>query len=477
MDNKVAFGGQFRDRGAYPVAAVVALILVAVVGVGLLPLDDGGSTYDPAGSTSPEPSLFSTRQPRRTSQPSPPPVNELWFGKHLAAVDGIAFSFALQSAGWSGTREFGSFYLSLPGPGSNLAFHGPARVYADPCAGRLAPAIGPSAADLAQAVATIPGIHATRPREVTVGGLPAKHVTLVVRDDAACPDGQFFLWETSFGGGRNSKVGHTISIWIVDVAARRLIIVSEAPKGSDPPVEQEIHEIIDSIEFDPAGRPWMPPPIEAMVFPSEGELVPGWYTANVELAQRSVTGSAAYAFGFKVPPGWTSSGPDREGHGGHISTGTVSAPDGAIIRFTSPERIYTDPCTHTLGPPLGPTTTDLAAALAAIPGVDVSEPTDIPLGFYWSTTAKHVLLTIGEDLPCSPGEGGFYLWSNEGDGAFSGPRWATSLDANIRAWIFKQEDRSNFPRILIEAETYQGVSPELEEEIWQIVDSIWYYGG
>lgn len=477
MDPEHQFRAHLRDEGAHPLLAASVVLLVAFVGINVLPAIDAGPTRGLTVSPSPEPTRSPTVKPGTTLQPSPP-GGELSPGKHLAASTDVAFSFDVATAGWSSRTEFGAFHLSRSGTGPNLAFHNPTSVFADPCAGRHAPPVGPSAADLAAAVASIPGTHATKPWDVTVGGLPAKHVTLVVREDVACPEGRFFLWQDR-GPARNSKGGHTIGVWIVDVAGTRFFIESETPKGSSLWDQQEIQQIVDSIAFDLAGRPSVPPPVEAMVFPPAGALAPGWYTANVEVDPRSrFAMDHGYQFGFKLPAsGWISSGSDRDGHGGYISKGTVPSPDGAVIRFSNPDRVYADPCRQTLGPPVGPSTEDLAAALASIPGTDASRPTEVELGFYWYTTAQHVEVTVRDSIPCDPGEKGFYLWHNEGEGAFSGPRRATVGGSTINAWIFKQENRSDFPRILIEAETYQGVSAELEREIWQIVDSIWYYGG
>lgn len=67
--------------------------------------------------------------------------------------------------------------------------------YADPCALNLLsrPEIPQSAADLAAAVAAAPGTElVTGPSDLTVGGHPAKHVVLTVREDFGCDPGFFY---------------------------------------------------------------------------------------------------------------------------------------------------------------------------------------------------------------------------------------------------------------------------------------------
>ena len=76
--------------------------------------------------------------------------------------------------------------------------------------------------------------------------------------------------------------------------------------------------------------------------------------------------------------------------------------------------------------------------------------------------AKHVVLTVREDLGCDPGF--FYTWQDE----MWGPFWAeTTPGTTIRVWIVEVEGT----RLFIEAET-AGAGSELEQEIRQIVDSI-----
>lgn len=41
MDTDLEFRGQLSDKGTYPIMAAAAVVLVAIVGIGLLPVDGG----------------------------------------------------------------------------------------------------------------------------------------------------------------------------------------------------------------------------------------------------------------------------------------------------------------------------------------------------------------------------------------------------------------------------------------------------
>jgi hypothetical protein len=125
--------------------------------------------------------------------------------------------------------------------------------YADPCARVLSPPVGSSAADLAAAVSTAPGTElVTGPSNVTVGGRPAKHVALTVREKVGCDPGFFYSWRDVNGGALwpTTGVGDTIRVWIVDVDGTRLFIEAETTKQAVGGLEQEVQQIVESISFE-----------------------------------------------------------------------------------------------------------------------------------------------------------------------------------------------------------------------------------
>jgi hypothetical protein len=88
----------------------------------------------------------------------------------------------------------------------------------------------------------------------------------------------------------------------------------------------------------------------------------------------------------------------------------------AIIYWTSfPDSEYADPCANLLSPPVPQSAADLAAAVAAAPGTElVTGPSDVTVSGH---PAKHVVLTVREDLGCDPGF--LYTWQ-EGSGVRTG---------------------------------------------------------
>ncbi len=266
-------------------------------------------------------------------------------------------------------------------------------------------------------------------------------------------------------GGRDPNTH--LTLWLLDVEGQRLAMyATTTPAVTGRPAntrrQDELRQLIESAWV--SGDPWPYP--EEPVPPEPGELAPGYYVAVVDSdpALDGCCPQGSFGFTFRVPSAsWVSGDREPGWQDGSISRGMVGSPDGAIIRWGNPERIYADPCAGTLGPPIGESVGDLAAAMATIPGVRVSGPTEVPLR--WST-AQHVVLTIPDGLPCDPQA--FGLWWDER----TGPRTVTAPGSRIEVWIFNPNDRSVFGRVVIEAETYPGVSPEVEREIAQIVASV-----
>jgi hypothetical protein len=216
-------------------------------------------------------------------------VRRLRDGDLSRIVGGVPFSFEMPTGGWEfgpierlpdGGFRNGNFYISKSTVGPQNAeavifwTSYPDGDYASPCASLLSPPVGssagPSAADLATAVASAPGTElVTGPADVTVGGYPAKYVVVIVQEDLGCDPGFFFTWQEQmlavidgeirggvgpFWGGTNA--GDTIRVWVVDVDGVRLFIEAETTKDASLDLSQEeIHQIVQSIRFDSPARP------------------------------------------------------------------------------------------------------------------------------------------------------------------------------------------------------------------------------
>jgi hypothetical protein len=250
---------RFSDMNTYAKLAIAAaaVVVVAVVGINLLPRsggDVGGApTVSPSSTPSPSPTVSPSPSP---SEAAFPPDGDLAAGKHSMTRNGIRLSVTLPTSGWR--SELGVFFNKAVGTpeGASLLFWdaNPIGVFADPCAKEMAPPAGPSAADLATAVSTLPGADlVSGPTDVTVGGHPAKHVVIKVPEDAPCGGGEpeFHLWYLPTEGDRFiSALGATMRVWIIDVDGTIVWIDGETYKGAGPGPGQEIQQIIDSIQFE-----------------------------------------------------------------------------------------------------------------------------------------------------------------------------------------------------------------------------------
>jgi hypothetical protein len=175
---------------------------------------------------------------------------------------GVPLTINVPITGWVSNGQWGIDRSTGIGPdGAGFIFWpdgAPIGVYADPCAHLQAPPVGTSVADLAAAVAALPGADlVSGPSDVTVGAYPAKHVVLTFGEAADCnADGrlaadEFYLW---YGVGNDNaryatELGSTIWVWIIDVDGALVWIDGETYQGAGPEPGQWIQDIIDSIEF------------------------------------------------------------------------------------------------------------------------------------------------------------------------------------------------------------------------------------
>jgi hypothetical protein len=196
--------------------------------------------------------------------------------------------------------------------------------------------------------------------------------------------------------------------------------------------------------------------------PSSTGLIEGPAIGRHAVTEEGVT------FSFRVPTyGWERFGSvstDTSARGPISINKSIVGPQGAeaIIFWTSfPKGDYADPCSRLLSPRVGPSTGDLAAAVATAPGTElVKGPSDVTVG---RRPAKHVLLTVRENVGCDPGF--FYTWQDVQGGAL----WpTTNVGDTIRVWIVEVGGT----RLFIGAETTKQAGRGLEQEIQQIVESI-----
>jgi hypothetical protein len=137
--------------------------------------------------------------------------------------------------------------------GTGIGFYQVADVYADPCRwdrGTM-PSIGPTAADLAAALARQPHRSATSPTDVELGGYNGKMVRLHVPSDvdlSDCWHGEFLSWLGRFHQG----VGQVDEVWILDVEGERLVIDAWWFPQTSADERAKVIDIVESIRIHPA---------------------------------------------------------------------------------------------------------------------------------------------------------------------------------------------------------------------------------
>jgi len=237
------------------VLVAAAVVIVAVIGYQFLPASNTGG---PGATPTPEPTATSapTATPAAADFPQPGPVT---VGRHPIKLVGLQASIEVTTTGWISNGQWGIDMGNWGSPGSASFIFWPAsapdNVFADPCTETLlSPAPGSSAAELAAAVATIPGINlVSGPSEVTVGGYAAQLVVFTVPEEIGCAPDQFYLWEdldTPGAARYATQPGETFYIWIIDVNGAIVWIDGETYAASGPDAAREVQQIVDSIRFE-----------------------------------------------------------------------------------------------------------------------------------------------------------------------------------------------------------------------------------
>ena len=235
--------------------AAVVVALAIVVAVNLLP---GSNVGTPTATPSPMPTL--TVAPSSTIRLMPADQRgALEPGTYVAGDPfSLRVTFTLP-AGWLGSIG-GPYFVRLgwadkPGGISFSIFD---KVSADPChpeQGFLDPPPGPSVADLAGAVANMPGIEVTGVSSVSVAGYSGTQFTMSAPDSfAACTlslDG-FVIWQLPLGVTRSMAPGERDRVWILDVAGQRLVIVASDALDYTDAQRAELQAVFDSIRIEPA---------------------------------------------------------------------------------------------------------------------------------------------------------------------------------------------------------------------------------
>jgi hypothetical protein len=240
-------------------AGAAAVLVVVVLGYQLLPgrtSISGGPSPTPISTTLPSPSSPATARP--TAKPDlVPPEGPLPPGRYPMNIEGIPMTFEIATNGWSSNGDFGFEKppFSDPVGAAFIVWEDDADgIFSDPCAETRAPAVGPAALELAEAIASVPGVEVvTAPREISVDGRPGVEVAIRIPDELPCPPDQYYLWydETIAGNARYATdYGMTIRVWIIEENGHRIQLDGETYAGAKAAIRNELDAIVRSIRFE-----------------------------------------------------------------------------------------------------------------------------------------------------------------------------------------------------------------------------------
>jgi hypothetical protein len=234
----------FREMNQALKLAIVAaaVMVVALVGINLMP--GSGSVGGPAPSLSPSPSPTLTMLEIG--------YTSLEAGTYSLGGFPVMVTFDVP-AGWSSCSENTVEQGICPGPGSTnsgaLGFLVVENVVEDPCASPrtlLDPRVGPSVDDLVTAISNLQGFEATTAVDYTLSGMRGKQFTLTAPTGERCTD--ITSWATPLRINGMSR-GEINEVRILDVGGLRILIsIAHSPFDRAEDLAAVL-QILDSVQF------------------------------------------------------------------------------------------------------------------------------------------------------------------------------------------------------------------------------------
>ncbi len=225
-------------------AVGVVVFTLSVAGFALAPRQAGtGGEASPSPSASPRPIPVTS-----SDMPALEPGTYLTGDPFLARV---TFTLPDGPVAWQGNVS-GPYAVWLGDASQDLLrFQVFDTVYAEPCQNdnvAMNPQPGPSVDDLANALASLPGLQVTPPTDVTFGGYQGKQLTLT----APATGGPCRAWILPLGATNDMVAGEQQRVWILDVDGQRLVI--DAPETSTVTADMkvDVQAVLDSIRIAPA---------------------------------------------------------------------------------------------------------------------------------------------------------------------------------------------------------------------------------
>jgi hypothetical protein len=239
--------------------ALAAVLAGVVIGLQMLPKPTsniGGPSPTPLVTPVPTPSAELTAEPTEKVDVVPPP-GELAIGRHPLNLEGLPMTFEITQAGWSSNGIFGFDKpptFDPAGAGFIVWEDDADGIFSDPCAQEEAPPAGPTALDMAEAIASVPGVEVvTAPRAITIDGQEGVEVVIRIPDELPCDPTEYYLWyDTTIPGNARyaSDLGMQIHVWIIDVDGHRVQLDAETYAGAKRAIRNEVEAIANSLQFE-----------------------------------------------------------------------------------------------------------------------------------------------------------------------------------------------------------------------------------
>jgi hypothetical protein len=260
--------------------AAAAVVVVAVIGINLLPRQGGVGGRGPSPNPSSAPSP--TASPSASKVPAEFPDSELQAGSYTVAPfgaerealchvppqsgcsdttadDAMRITITVPD-GWSGVGN--GIWLTGPGnglpDGAGLALERGSWLLSDPC--RVIDPdvpVGPTVADFVDAVAAHPILDTTTPVDVTLAGYSGKYFDLQVPADISKCETEpgnpssgpiYRPWEPGIYAQGPAQRWH---VWVLDVGGIRVVVQSSDFTGTSATRRAELQAIVNSIQIQP----------------------------------------------------------------------------------------------------------------------------------------------------------------------------------------------------------------------------------
>jgi hypothetical protein len=228
-------------------AVRISLAAAAVVAVAMLGYRFVAAPIEPGVTTSP------------TAKPTPEAAIRVWDGPGALApgawamdVGTIRVTFEVP-AGWQENTVPDVIWTA--GSDAHIGFGFVDNLYVDPCdtTAEREPPVGPSVDALATALANLPGIEATGPTGVALGGFAGKVIEFDLSGSASPCKGELpSLWHVSSNDeAAPLETGAQTRVHILDVEGQRLVVTTVDRHPLSPLQVAELQAILDSIEIEP----------------------------------------------------------------------------------------------------------------------------------------------------------------------------------------------------------------------------------